>query len=126
VGSWEPSVRRSSNSAPIDLPSGAESATVRQLQTTLPSSATTSALVVYSRGGTGLTAADETAILGRLAPLAALDHVVLPRAENWFTCEQRRGHLHRRPLRAHRERRRGDEEVADVRKVAKVDLPAGW
>lgn len=62
-----------SESAPgVGLPSSAESVRVSELQKELPSADSTSAILVYSRGGDALTAADLTAVNDAGTNLAAL------------------------------------------------------
>ncbi len=50
------------NSAPLDLPTSAESARVQAIQATLPSAVTTTAVIVIDRQGAALTATDMTRI----------------------------------------------------------------
>ena len=50
------------NSAPLDLPTSAESARVQAIQATLPSAVTTTAVIVIDRHGAALTATDMTRI----------------------------------------------------------------
>ena len=64
---------RTSNDPTAALPAAAESTRVAELQRQLPSGRTTTALVVYSRGGQALTEADTAAIARTGTPVTAPD-----------------------------------------------------
>lgn len=120
IGAFAP---KSSSTAPVDIPSKSQSALVREAQAQLPSAATTSAIVVYSRAGSTLTASDDAAIAQRavaLAPLAFPSGTTnLPqgyRPDAAFIVV---------PLKRTDDGTVLANQVAEVKKVATESLPSG-
>lgn len=113
-----------SENAPANgLPDGSESARVAELQEDLPAADSTSALVVFSRDGDTLTAADLAAVAERGAELAALSTLdFLPPAS---VSEDGTAALLIVPLDLQDDVAERAERAAEIRSIAGDDLPDG-
>ncbi|WP_150307416.1 MMPL family transporter [Planctomonas psychrotolerans] len=114
----------SAETAPgVGLPDSAESARVAALQESLPGADATSALLVFSRDGEVLSAADISAVTAAAADLSAesLDGVVPPPT----VSEDATAALVVVPLETVSDVSAQAERAADLRSIAAADLPSG-
>ncbi len=105
------------------LPSSSQAAQVDTLLADFPSAKQTSAIVVWSRQGSNLSAADITAITGRAAALG--EQSTAPRATTPRFSDDKRAAISVVPLEAQKATADIGRTATDIRSTASSDLPTG-
>ena len=105
------------------LPSSSQAAQVDQLLADFPSAKQTSAIVVWSRTGADLSAADVTAITDRAAALG--EQSTAPRATTPRFSDDKRAAISVLPLEASKATADIGKTATDIRSTASSDLPTG-
>ncbi len=105
------------------LPSSSQAAQVEKLLADVPSAKQTSAIVVWSRTGADLSAADVTAITDRAAALG--EQSTAPRATTPRFSDDKRAAISVVPLEAKKATADIGKTATDIRSAASSDLPTG-
>ncbi len=105
------------------LPSSSQAAQVDKLLADFPSARQTSAIVVWSRTGADLSAADVTAITDRAATLG--EQSIAPRATTPRFSDDKRAAISVVPLEAQEATADIGKTATDIRASASADLPTG-